>query len=146
MKEGKQKTTILIIYGPNFNLIGQSHNSKKHRITIDKLNKVIKTKVKGLIYKTKFFQTNSESKAVGFIQKNKDKAAALLLFPGAWQQSGYSIVDILNILEIPFVTVSKGEPVQNIVGFDNFINENMLISCGDAIMKLSLFLNNLNKE
>ena len=64
------------------------------------------------------------------------------MFPGPWQKSGYIIKDILDILQIPFVTISTGEKIQELKGEKNYKNTDLIKSCDDAL----IYLNTLIKE
>ena len=120
---------ILIIHGPNMNLIG-------HRIkgmTLDKLNKHLRNLVKEGGFEVKFFQTNAESDGVNLIQRHRNKIKGIVLFPGSWQKSAYAIQDSLEILSIPFITISTGEKVNLLKGLENFDKDNMLKRCTNGI-------------
>ena len=107
----KTSTKILVIHGPNMNLLGLRKKGEKERITLDKLNRHLrKIALKKRLLLT-IFQTNDEIRAVNQLQKQRKKIKGILLFPGPWQISGHVINDTLNILSIPYVTVSLGEKV-----------------------------------
>ena len=114
---------ILVLHGPNLNLIGL--NSKiPDCITMDKINKSIRKSANNYNIKLKILQTHSESRAVTFLQRNRKITAGLLFFPGAWNQCGYIIKDTISLLKIEHIHIYfSDEPIDTI--FDtNFLLSN----------------------
>ena len=104
-----EKHKILVIYGPNMNLLSLKNLEKEQRITLDKISKHIRKTAKNLGYDVMIRQTNHEGRAVDYIQQQRKKIKGLLLFPGPWQQSGHVIKDTLDILLLPHITISLGQ-------------------------------------
>ena len=125
---------ILIIQGPNMNLLG--YRFKETKITQDKLNTCLRRAAKKFEFKLIIFQTNDESRAVTALQRSRNKICSVLLFPGPWQQSGYVLKDTLELLKIPYITISLGEDVMLLKGIDN-IDGNILKACETAIKQLT---------
>ncbi len=111
---------ILVIHGPNMNLLGHRKIEANPNITLDKLNKNLRKVANGLELKLKIIQTNDESRAVNIVQRQRNKICGLLLFPGPWQKSAYALQDTLELLSIPFVTISLGDKVEVLQGLKNF--------------------------
>ena len=103
------KHNILVIHGPNMNLLGLKNLEEGQRITLDKISQHIRKTAKNLGYDVMIRQTNHEGSAVDYIQQQRKKITGLLLFPGPWQQSGHAIKDTLDILLLPYRTISLGE-------------------------------------
>jgi len=104
---------------------------------LDKLNKNLRKVASGLELKLKIFQTNDEARAVNIVQRQRNKCCGLLLFPGPWQKSAYILQDTLELLSIPFVTISLGEKVEVLQGLRN-IEEEDLYKAGElALVNLS---------
>ena len=61
---------ILILQGPNLNLLGLKSAQMKGRLTLDKLNKKIKTEIKLQNIQLKFLQTHKNFQAINFLQRN----------------------------------------------------------------------------
>ena len=59
--------------------------------------------------KLKILQTHSETKAVSYIQNNRKKIDAIILVPGPWQYSGYILSELLDLVNIPFITITYKE-------------------------------------
>ena len=127
---------ILIIHGPNLNLLGlwsSKHDSK--RLTLDKINQGIRKYIRDKDIDIKILQSNSEDKIVSYIQKNRNKIDGIILTPGPLQKSGYILNDLLQLLETPFITISynKNDKVSLLNGLENFNEKNIPTSYYKAI-------------
>ncbi|MBC8256414.1 MAG: type II 3-dehydroquinate dehydratase [Candidatus Marinimicrobia bacterium] len=120
MTQKPMQKNILVIHGPNMNLLGHRKIEANPNITLDKLNKNLRKVANGLELKLKIIQTNDESRAVNIVQRQRNKICGLLLFPGPWQKSAYALQDTLELLSIPFVTISLGDKVEVLQGLKNF--------------------------
>ena len=127
---------ILIIHGPNMSLISHRPIAVKKRLTLDKINKHLRKEAKIAGHDLKVIQTNNEAQAATSIQKLRNKISGIIIFPGPWQKTAHIIKDTLEILRIPFVTVSTGEDVGLLKGIDNIQNEDLLVGCQKAIGRL----------
>ena len=127
---------ILIIHGPNLNLLGLwSSKNDSNRLTLDKVNQGIRKYIRGKDIEIKILQSNSEDKIVSSIQKNRNKIDGIIITPGPLQKSGYILNDLLQLLEIPFITISynKNDKVDLLNGIENFNEKNISTSYYKAI-------------
>ena len=134
MKQQQKHKKILVIQGPNMNLLG--HRYKNTKITLEKLNTHLRETAQKFNLKLFIIQTNEESKATNTLQRQRNKICGDLLFPGPWQQSGFVLKDTLELLEIPYITVSQGEDISLFNGIDN-IKGDILIAAEAAIERLT---------
>ena len=132
-----QKNKILVIHGPNMNLIGHRYKRNKSRITLDKINRCLRNEANKLNQELKIIQTNEEGKAATILQRQRNKIHGILLFPGPWQQSGYVLKDTLELLSIPFITISLGEETDVLQGTDNILEEDIYKACEMALGRLA---------
>ena len=132
-----QKFKILVIHGPNMNLIGHRYKQNKSRVTLDKINRCLRNEASKLKQELKIIQTNDEGRAVTILQRKRNKIHGILLFPGPWQQSGYVLKDTLEILSIPFITISLGEESDVLQGIDNILEEDIYKACEIALGHLA---------
>ena len=118
---------ILVIHGANLNLLGfwSSQNNKK--ITLNKVNQIIRKHIKNKDIKIKIIQSNNEIKIVSYIQNNRNKLDAIIITPGPWQNSAYVLKDLLELTKIPFITISykKDEKINLLNGIKNIFNNNL---------------------
>ena len=128
---------ILVIHGPNMNLLGLRKKGDGGGITLGKLNRHLRKVATDIGLSLVIFQTNDESRAVNYLQKQRKKIKGILIFPGPWQKSGYVIKDTLEILSIPYITVSLGEKTDVLKGIKNIEETNIYKSAGKALNKLA---------
>ena len=132
-----QKNKILVIHGPNMNLIGHRYKRNKSRITLDKINRCLRKEAIKLKQEIRMIQTNDEGDAVTILQRQRNKICGILLFPGAWQKSGFVLKDTLELLSIPFITISLGEEEDVLQGIDNILEEDIYKACEIALGHLA---------
>ncbi|MFB0516845.1 MAG: type II 3-dehydroquinate dehydratase [Candidatus Neomarinimicrobiota bacterium] len=92
---------ILVLYGPNLNLLGLVSAHTGTRLTLDKLNRVLRRRAGKLDVELKFFQTQSESDASKIIQRQRNNVEGLLLIPGRWAQTGHLLRETVEITRLP---------------------------------------------
>ena len=102
---------ILILQGPNINLIGVESSKVGERVTLDKINKGLRVHSHGVdsAIQLRFLQTHKAEKAISFIQRNRKKAQGIIFAPAAWGLYEYSILDTLKLSELPCVQVLLDE-------------------------------------
>ena len=91
---------ILILHGPNLNLIGNISAKLGNNITLDKINTGIRHYVRNTELKLKIYQTHKVYQAINFIQRNRNWANGLLFAPMSWAQYEYSICESIHISNI----------------------------------------------
>ena len=128
---------LLVIHGPNMNLLGHRKIGDGEKITLDKLNRHLRKAANGRGISLTIFQTNDESWAVNQLHRQRKKIQGILLFPGPWQQAGYVIKDTLELLAIPYITVSMGEKADILKGEVNIEEMDIYKSAEKALTKLA---------
>lgn len=96
---------ILIIQGPNLNLIGVKSAKKGKRITLDKINKGIRRYIREKDITVKIYQTHSIEKAVTLLQRNRNWANGIIIAPGVWSTYEAVLVDTIELIEVPTIEV-----------------------------------------
>ena len=96
---------ILIIQGPNFNLIGVKSAKQGTRVTLDKINKGIRRYIREKDITVKIYQTHSIEKAVTLLQRNRNWANGIIIAPGVWSTYEAVLLDTLELIEVPTVEV-----------------------------------------
>lgn len=92
---------ILIINGPNMNMLGLRDKTNYGALTLEEINNLIK---KENYFSYDFFQSNSEGDIVTKIQQAFDYDG-LVINPAAYTHTSIAIHDALEILKIPKVEV-----------------------------------------
>tara|TARA_Y100001960_G_scaffold4471_1_gene4804 strand:- start:148 stop:558 length:411 start_codon:yes stop_codon:yes gene_type:complete len=126
---------ILVIHGPNLNLLGLWSSKRGKTVTLDKVNRHIRKYIRNKNVLVKIMQTHSENKAISYIQNNRKKFDGIIIVPGPWQYNAYSLAELLDMIEIPFLTIIYKEKdyVKLLNGKDNITNENLYIAFEQAI-------------
>ena len=97
---------IFIINGPNLNLLGRRENNIYGDKTLKDIETLCKDKVKNLIgASVSFFQSNSESEIIGWIQQALDEASAIVINPAGYTHTSVAILDALRVFDGPVVEV-----------------------------------------
>ncbi len=94
---------ILIINGPNLNMLGRRDKKHYGNLTLKEINSLIKNGNKDL--KFKFVQSNYEGKIVTVIQKSLNKFDAIVINPGAFTHTSVAIHDALEMFKGPIIEV-----------------------------------------
>ena len=96
---------ILIIQGPNLNLIGVKSAKRGKRITLDKINKGIRRYIREKDITLKIYQTHSIEKAVTLLQRNRNWANGIIIAPGVWSTYEAILLDTLELIGVPTIEV-----------------------------------------
>ncbi len=110
---------ILIIHGPNLNLLGEREQEVYGSTTLEQLNQMLTQKSKDLGVEVKFFQNNSEGKLIDFIHENRKWAQGVIINPGALTHYSYSLRDAIAsvskpTIEVHLSNIHKREPFRKI--------------------------------
>ncbi len=96
---------ILILQGPNLNLIGVKSAQKGKGVTLDKINKALRLETRNTEIELKIFQTHKIYMAISFLQRNRNSASGLLIAPMAWAKYEYSLLETLQLIQLPVVQI-----------------------------------------
>jgi 3-dehydroquinate dehydratase len=105
---------ILILHGPNLNLIGSISAQIGQRITLDKINTGLRLHVRNSEINLKIMQTHKIFQAINFIQRNRNWADGMLFAPMAWARYEYSIFEALQIADISTIQLLFSDGFGNI--------------------------------
>jgi 3-dehydroquinate dehydratase II len=97
--------TVLILNGPNLNLLGRRQPEVYGTATLDDVEAECATLAKSLGLKTSFSQSNSEAQLIDWIQAARENAAAIIINPGAFSHTSIAILDALNTFDGPVIEV-----------------------------------------
>ena len=96
---------ILILQGPNLNLLGLKSSKGNFRLTLNKLNRKIKNHFLNSDVKFKVYQTHKHFQAINYLQRNRNWADGILLIPTSWARNDYTLLETLNLIELPIAVV-----------------------------------------
>jgi len=96
---------ILVINGPNLNMLGKREPEHYGTDTLESIEQALTEKGKALACELIFFQSNHEGGIIDFIQEKATVADGILINPGALTHYGYSLHDALVDSGLPVVEV-----------------------------------------
>ena len=97
---------ILVLNGPNLNLLGTREPEHYGTTTLETINRRLAKQAEAAGHRVSFFQSNAEHELVGRVQQAmKDRAAFILLNPAAFTHTSVALRDALAAAHIPFIEV-----------------------------------------
>ena len=96
---------ILVIHGPNLNVLGKREKSIYGEKTLDEINALLKKEAQVLNVEVVTFQSNHEGALIDFIQEQADSAQGIIINPGALTHYGFSLLDALVDSRLPVIEV-----------------------------------------
>ncbi|MEW5820443.1 MAG: type II 3-dehydroquinate dehydratase [Cyanobacteriota bacterium] len=96
---------ILVIHGPNLNLLGKREKSIYGKKTLEEINSDLKSLSSELDATLDIFQSNHEGDIIDKIHKSIDKCQGILINPGAYTHTSIAIRDAIAGVELPAVEV-----------------------------------------
>ena len=97
---------ILVLHGPNLNLLGAREPAIYGRTTLADINAALSARAEAAGHQLLYFQHNAEHELVNRIHQARDEDVAAILFnPGAFTHTSIALRDALAAVAIPFVEV-----------------------------------------
>lgn len=96
---------ILVIHGPNLNLLGKREPAIYGRVTLSQINQGLKKLAKKNKIALTIIQSNNEGQIVDCITRNKIKFAGLLINPAAYTHTSVAIRDAILASGIPTIEI-----------------------------------------
>ena len=121
---------ILIINGPNLNLLGEREQSQYGSITFDELKKICLEKSKDLGVKIEFFQSNIEGEIVTIIQNAREKYNGIIINAAGFTHTSVSIRDALAIYKKPIIELH----ISNIYKREEFRHKSLISGVVNGII------------
>jgi 3-dehydroquinate dehydratase-2 len=94
---------IIIINGPNINLLGEREQSQYGSITFNELKEICINKSKELGLEIEFKQSNIEGELVNLIQDSRKKYDGMIINAAAFTHTSVAIRDALSIFKKPTI-------------------------------------------
>jgi 3-dehydroquinate dehydratase-2 len=113
---------IIIINGPNLNLLGEREQSQYGSITFDKLKENCLSKARDLNINLEFSQSNIEGEIVTTIQEAKNKFDGIIINAAGFTHTSVAIRDALDIYKKPIIELH----ISNIYSREDFRQKSFL--------------------
>ena len=97
---------VLIIHGPNMNLLGKRDKSVYGEFTLNEINHIIQLKSRELNMEIEIFQSNHEGEIIDKLHNTlDDNFDGIIINPGGYTHYSISIRDAIEVLNIPVIEV-----------------------------------------
>ena len=134
---------ILIINGPNLNLLGEREQSQYGSVSFDQLKEKCLNKSKELNINLDFIQSNIEGEIVTIIQDARKKYDGMIINAAGFTHTSVSIRDALDIFKKPIIELH----ISNIYKREEFRHKSMIsgvvtgVICGLGVNGYILAIN-----
>jgi 3-dehydroquinate dehydratase-2 len=96
---------ILVLHGPNLNLLGKREPEIYGRLTLTDINNRLSEQAEAALASVQCLQSNHEGVLIDAIHEAKDWADGILINPGALTHYSYALRDAIAAVNIPTVEV-----------------------------------------
>lgn len=96
---------ILILNGPNLNMLGQREPGIYGHRTLDDIRALCEARARGHGFTVDFRQSNREGELVDWIQQARESHAGIVVNAGGYTHTSIAIMDALNVVNLPAVEV-----------------------------------------
>src|SRR4051794_35393229 len=87
----KPAPLILLVHGPNLNLLGEREPEVYGRTTLKQIDAMVSREARKLGFKILAFQSNGEGALIDFLHKNRKRAVGVIINPGAYTHYSYAL-------------------------------------------------------
>lgn len=106
MANSKKSPAVLLLNGPNLNLLGSREPQLYGRETLPQIERRLAARAKAAGIRLECLQTNHEGVAVDRVQQaQRDGVGFIILNPAAFTYSSIALRDALTAVRIPFLEV-----------------------------------------
>lgn len=97
--------TILVLNGPNLNLLGEREPQIYGHDTLADVEAMCRDAATAAGYDIDFRQTNAEHEMVDWLQQGRKGLAGIVINPAAFTYAAYPVLDALKLVDCPVVEV-----------------------------------------
>ena len=121
---------ILIINGPNLNLLGDREESKYGKVTLEKVKNNCVNHAKSIGFGIEFYQSNIEGEIVTTIQNAKDVFDGIIINAAGYTHTSVAILDALLAVKIATIEIH----ITNIYKREDFREKSLISRAADGII------------
>ena len=138
---------IIILNGPNLNLLGEREKNQYGSFTLKDIEKNCSDYSRKSDVELSFFQSNIEGELVDKIQSSRNSQDGLIINAGGYTHTSVAILDSLKILKIPIIELH----ISNIYNREEFRHKSLIskvakgVICGFGTYGYIMSLNAINK-
>jgi 3-dehydroquinate dehydratase-2 len=124
------KHKIVVINGPNLNLLGEREKDKYGNITLDAVKKECLNFANKNNIELTFFQSNIEGEIVNSIQDSRNSYSGLIINAGGYTHTSVAIHDALKVLKIPIIELH----ITNIYNREEFRHKSLISKIATSVI------------
>jgi 3-dehydroquinate dehydratase II len=128
MNQKKNKLNVLVIHGPNLNMLGKREPDIYGKTTLDEINSQLEALGRTLGIFIETFQSNHEGAIVDKIQEAAATQKGMIINPAALTHTSIAIRDALLALDIPIIEIH----ISNIYKREPFRHKSLISDVVDA--------------
>ena len=121
---------ILIINGPNLNLLGEREETKYGKVTLEEVKKNCEFHAKSINVEIRFYQSNIEGEIVEMIQKAKGNYNGIIINAAGYTHTSVAILDALLAVKLPTIEVH----ITNIYNREEFRKKSLISKAANGII------------
>ncbi|MDB9705804.1 type II 3-dehydroquinate dehydratase [Pelagibacteraceae bacterium] len=121
---------IIILNGPNLNLLGEREKEKYGNVTLENIETNCIDFAKKNDLDLSFFQSNIEGELVEKIQEARKEQQGLIINAGGYTHTSVAIHDALKILKIPIIELH----ITNIYNREEFRHKSMISKIATSVL------------
>jgi len=124
---------ILVVHGPNLNLLGEREPEIYGRASLSELEKSLRADARGLGLSLEFFQSNHEGEIIDRLQRARSRVSGALVNPGGLTHTSVSLRDAIASLGFPVIEVH----LSNLFARERFRQRDLIAPvCAGVVMGL----------
>ena len=121
---------IIILNGPNLNLLGEREKNQYGNITLKNIEEKCLDYSKKNKIKLFFFQSNIEGELVNEIQNSRNSQDGLIINAGGYTHTSVAIHDALKILKIPIIELH----ISNVYNREEFRHKSLISKVAKGVI------------
>jgi 3-dehydroquinate dehydratase-2 len=121
---------IIILNGPNLNLLGEREKNQYGSFTLQDIEIDCKKFAKNNNIELSMFQSNIEGELVGKIQDSRNSQHGLIINAGGYTHTSVAVHDALKILKIPIIELH----ISNIYNREDFRHKSLISKVAKGII------------
>ena len=98
-------SAILVLHGPNLNLLGQREPELYGEMTLSEINQKMKSAGDEMGLEVRAFQANGEGALIDALHEARDWASGVIFNPGGYTHTSVALRDAIAAVELPVIEV-----------------------------------------